>query len=152
MIIPNAYNIAIDPQGGFFARVSKLYVPTALVLVDKIQTKHAGWGRLAIDTPYVPRTMKGSRKFHALCASLASIWGVGLATAKEIAKDEAVGMSYRTKEITVRGKIRRVPISEADASAQEEVFLIETALRLGAEAGHDLEAEYQMKLQEEEMK
>jgi hypothetical protein len=151
MIIPNASEIRLDERGILSVRVPRVYLPAVMLLVDKIQSKHQGWGRLAIDRPYKPRTMQGSRKLHALVASLSSIWGVGLSAAKEIVKDESVAMGYRTVDVQVGKRWKRVPISEADASTQEEAWLIETALRLGAEAGHDLEAEYALRLQEEGM-
>jgi hypothetical protein len=126
-------------------------VPPALVVLSKIQRDHGGYGRLAFDTPFKPRTIPANRKFHALVSSLAVIWGVSSADAKRLVKEEATALGYRTETKRIGKRWLTLPVSEADASTEEEAWLIEAALKMGAEEGRDLEAEYQARLQEEQL-
>jgi hypothetical protein len=146
--IPNAQIEGITNEGELLVTVPKIFVPGIRVLLDRIRTKHNGYGKITVDVPFKPRTLKGSRKFHAVLQVLHPLIDMSFDDCKMFVKMEATALGYRTKTKSLGNRVQTLPISESEASTREENMLIETALKIGAEAGHDLEAEYQLKKDE----
>ncbi len=112
------------------------------VLLDRSAAKHSGYLTWSAELPHKPRTLKGSRKFHALVSRLCPLVDMSFDECKAFCKMEATALGYRVKTRRIGNRVRTLPVSESEASTEEESYLINTALKIGAEVGHDLEAEY----------
>ena len=123
--------------------------PTQRELLDRSAQRHSNYLTLDISLPHKPRTLKGSRKFHKLVSVLSPIISMSFDECKLFVKMEATALGYGTKIVGKGKRLQTIPISEADASTAEENMLIETVLKIGAEEGHDLEAEYEQRIEGE---
>jgi hypothetical protein len=130
--------LMVKIPGAFKAKV--------LELMGKSWAKHGGYVKVGLDTPFKPRTRKGQGKFHALIAVLAPLIDMSFDEAKSFVKMEATAIGYPMETVTVGKRVQSRPQSEANASTLHEHLLIETALKVGAEQGHDLEAEYETRM------
>lgn len=144
LLIPNANNLMLDPQGGFFAHLPPGYMPAAQILLDRILTKHNGWGRLEIDTPFRPRSYGPKKQkpddpgyqanhLNGHLSQLASYFGYTKNEMKEIMKDDVPEWPTEKRTIGRRVKIR--PVSEADVSVEVAAKAIEWCHMIAGEEG-----------------
>lgn len=141
VVIPNARD------GFLHSNVFGVLLPanrTAEVasVITASRERHGGYLKVGIDLPSKPRTLRASAKLHGMIGCLASILNLSLGETKTLVKEEAVAIGYPTEVVMIGSRAKVIPQSEARASTQDEHLLIEAVNKLGAEAGHDLEAEY----------
>jgi hypothetical protein len=155
VIIPNAVllekRLVFDESAESDGNVLVVKIPAAfrqavLDLMGRSWERHGGYVKLGIDTPFRPRTRRGQGKFHALISYLAPLIDMSFDECKMFVKMEATAIGYPVKTVVKGKRVQTMPQSEADASTVHEHLLIETALKVGAESGHDLEAEYQTRM------
>lgn len=155
IVIPNAVlldrKLVFDDSPEAEPNVLMVTIPATfrqkiLDLMDKSWERHAGYVKLGVDLPFRPRTRKGQGKFHALIAVLAPLIDMTFDECKMFVKMEATALGYPMTNRMVGSRPWYRPQSEAEASTVHEHMLIETALKIGAEAGCDLEAEYESRM------
>jgi hypothetical protein len=126
--------------------IPEAFVPLVNSVLERCCSKHGGYMKIGIDVPFKPRTRRAQGKLHSLISALAPRIDMSFDECKMFIKQEATEIGYPTvTKVTPRGA-RTLPQSEADASTTQEHLLIETALKIGAEAGIDLEAEYESRM------
>jgi hypothetical protein len=155
IIVPNAtlldrklvFDDSSESEGNvLMVAIPKMFRQKIIDLMDKSWERHAGYVKLGIDFPFRPRTRKGQGKFHALIAVLAPLIDMNFDECKMFVKMEATALGYPMTNRMVGNRSWYRPQSEAEASTVHEHMLIETALKIGAEAGCDLEAEYESRI------
>ncbi len=150
IIVPNAIVLAWS-EGDLHLRVPSAYRPAVGDVVARCWRKHNNYAKVGIDEPFKPRTSRAQGKLHALISALAPIIDMTFDDCKLFVKKEATELGYpmvqKTKfKGTKHEYTYSEPQSEADASTAQEHMLIVTAQKIGAERGHDLEAEYEMRM------
>lgn len=153
-IIPNAelldrtllFDSTLETAGVLGIKIPQAFRPGVQVLMERSWDKHSGFVKLGIDLPFKPRTPKAQGKLHALIADLAPLIDMSADECKLFVKMEATAIGYPMVIKTAGKRTRSFPMSEAEASTVQEHLLIETVLKIGAEAGHDLEARYRHKM------
>jgi len=150
IVIPNAI-VAGWSEGDLHLKVPSAYRPAVGEIVARSWKKHNNYAKVGLDVPFKPRTSRAQGKFHSLIAILAPLIDMTFDECKAFVKMEATELGYPVvQKIRFKGTRREhtisEPQSEADASTAQEHMLIVTALKIGAEAGHDLEAEYETRM------
>jgi len=136
--IPNAQSFTMNGQI-FSCFIPKLYVPGALVIIDRIHGKHNGYGKLSLDVPFKPRTTgpeSQSHHLHGHLSQLAIYFGYDLAEMKLIMKDSVPEWPVEERKFGKTRKLR--PVSEATVSTVVEAKAIDWCHRVAAEEGIEL--------------
>jgi len=150
VIIPNAQILSWS-DGRLIVEFPAAFRNAAGDIITRCWKKHHNYAKVGIDIPFRPRSSRAQGKLHALLTALAPILEMTFDECKLFVKMEATELGYpMVQKIRFKGTKREYtvsePQSEADASTAQEHMLIITAEKLGAEAGHDLEAEYDLRM------